>query len=1205
MSSLSSTSGGDQQGRAAEEAAQQGIIEMAQIKSLVASFISAAEAIDEEEELIQSVAAGILTRDASNGGVGGGQNIQVGGISNDGDDAADEGRISIHNFIAQLNPELTSEDDRVRYRATLLVSEILQLKPNMAITPAALHLIILCFCQKLSDSACIVPALDALRTLIVHHGYELGSKYRDAADILERLLKDVQVQAMVQVIRQKALDLTCILLEFMSKSSMLDKNFTSSAEVLEDLIALGDGEKDPRCLLLFLRVHKYVSYFSDCIRGSETLQKKVFYSFACYFPITFEPAADDPYGMTRESLIDALEEVFASTPSLLELVVPFLSEQITTSSSEAAQSQGISILVRLSKMYELATIFRDNEKAVTESDNDMIAIGRIAEQMHSIAMASEDVNGSALKELVTAVQEICKTLEAQVYSARSKGNILGTTSSDTSLEQVMRCWGAFAGTLLKKSIVSLLENGSAVRGRIAGKLITAIACSGYLGLENVLFKVLPQALQKMRTTIEMALNDLPDSQYVEMEGLLRCSVEVSTAIEEVLASSDGVKLISCTLNVSEDLQGFNALLHVSELGDVLGTSIKESVDSVIAGEKLRGEVSLAVAQLLSFLIKMVPHEPSDGMIEAVDACLTSVVESALSSAQHDSYSSNTSVLLIKCLLSGKKNKYKTVIQATKKRAMDCIGEGAPGKLSASEILATIGSVTTEKEVLRDCVKSLNSIVKGQDDNSRALGTELLQNLISSCVLGVSEATGMIIQEDGEFEAVVNSALVASDKTVLSASSRLIKIIISGSTNDNKKLLVNKVLEMSEARLGLRDVGGTSSNLDSVDYLTESLTKDGNIPGIEASLYTTPRLKRNVATILEENVVVESCTRTDTSQWAIRLSLMMIQEALLGDDMEANQPLSRCFAALIHNLSPGEMLDRILGLGLSLSTRELSFYRNPKLVMEVFVWSYRAVVSRPVIRPNTSSLLPLLEKQLGMSVASSTWEQVYTEALYLFLPGAKNEGSVGALLSRVQVISDDTITIPTVEKRSMLWRQRVWGRMYGKLRPSAMGRAGSSQSTRCQALLLCGLAAGLPPALLTHDTKEMTSLVQEAILYCSSEDNGPGSLNYHLGGDRVGVVLCLQNALLTMEKILQLDVMYAHSFVQFMAPLLIKICNTSKISRIRGLALNCLLSICLTIKGSAYEMLRKQVIKGLKGTLNDRKRSIRKLATDVIDSLNEL
>lgn len=1180
---------------------------MADTQSAVAKFLRSSEAEiagEEQSLLIQRVASGILDKDDSvSGGAAGEQENQ----RDEGGDGNEEEKISIHSFIAQLNPELTSEEDGVRYRATLLVCEILQAKPNLAVTPAALHLIILCFCQKLSDSACIVPALDALRTLVIHHGHKLGSKYRDASDILERLLKDIQVQAMIQVIRQKALDLACILLEYMSKSSMLDKSFTSSAEILEDLIALGDGEKDPRCLLLFLRVHKYISYFNECIRGNEALQKKVFYSFACYFPITFEPAADDPYGMTKESLTGALEEVFVGTPALLELVLSFLNEQISTSSSEAAQSQGISVLVQLSKMYEPATIFRDSESTITDVESDMVIIGRVAEQIHSIAMASEDIGGSALMELVTAVQEICERIEAQVYSARSKSNSMSTDSSDASLEQVLRCWGAFAGTLLDKSMVGLLENGGTLRGRIAGRIITAIARSGYLGLENVLFKVLPQAMQKIRTTNEAALDALPASQYTEMEGLLRCSVEVSTAIEEVLEKSDGVKLISCALNVSDDMQGFNAILHVEELGDALRTTIKESADSATAGEKLRGEVSLAVAQLLSFLLRMLPHEPPNALIESVGKCLSIVVESALSTGGQDSFFSRICLLLLKRLSSVGKGKYSTVIHDIKKRAMDYVGQGSGNRGSASEILSTIGSVTTDWEILRDCVKSLSSIVGGQADDACNIGITPLQNLVSSCVLGASKAVKVILQADGELEAMVDSALSASDTATLSASSRLIRTIIGGCAVEEKRMWVKKVLDKTEARLGLRGgAQGTAANPESLDDLIDSLTKEGSISHVKESLTAmTPRLKRNTATILEENVMVESCAHTDMSQWATRLSLVMIKEALLGEDVEANQPLSRCFAALIHNLAPGKTLDMILGLVLSLSNRKLAAYRNPKLVMELFVWSYRAVASRPVIRPSTQSIFPLLEKQLDMSVTSMNWEQMYTESLYLFLPGGKHEGSVGALISRVQVITDSTITIPTAEKRSMLWRQRVWGKIYGKLHTSALGNAGSSQSTRCQALLLCGLAAGLPPAMLSGNSKEMTSLVQEAILYCSSEDNNPGSLNYHLGGDRVGMVLCLQNALMTMEKILQLDVLYAHSFVQFMVPLLIKICNTSKISRIRGLALNCLLSICLTIKGSAYEMLRKQVTKGLKETLNDRKRSIRKLATDVIDSLNEV
>ena len=93
------------------------------------------------------------------------------------------------------------------------------------------------------------------------------------------------------------------------------------------------------------------------------------------------------------------------------------------------------------------------------------------------------------------------------------------------------------------------------------------------------------------------------------------------------------------------------------------------------------------------------------------------------------------------------------------------------------------------------------------------------------------------------------------------------------------------------------------------------------------------------------------------------------------------------------------------------------------------------------------------------------------------------------------------------------------------------------SERCRALLLCGLAAGLPPAMLFSCSEEMTNLVREATLYCSSDDDNEGSLKHILDGDGVGMVMCLQNALMAMEKILELNAIYAHSFVQFMVPVL--------------------------------------------------------------------
>ena len=52
---------------------------------------------------------------------------------------------------------------------------------------------------------------------------------------------------------------------------------------------------------------------------------------------------------------------------------------------------------------------------------------------------------------------------------------------------------------------------------------------------------------------------------------------------------------------------------------------------------------------------------------------------------------------------------------------------------------------------------------------------------------------------------------------------------------------------------------------------------------------------------------------------------------------------------------------------------------------------------------------------------------------------------------------------------------------------------------------------------------------------------------------------------------------------------------------RVLALNAPASICMTTRDNANALLRKEVIKGLKPILDDRKRSIRKLATDIIDA----
>ncbi|CAG8724917.1 11146_t:CDS:2, partial [Scutellospora calospora] len=55
----------------------------------------------------------------------------------------------------------------------------------------------------------------------------------------------------------------------------------------------------------------------------------------CYFPITFKPPPDDPYGITANDLKIALRECLSATPHFSKLAMPLLVEKLASSSGNA------------------------------------------------------------------------------------------------------------------------------------------------------------------------------------------------------------------------------------------------------------------------------------------------------------------------------------------------------------------------------------------------------------------------------------------------------------------------------------------------------------------------------------------------------------------------------------------------------------------------------------------------------------------------------------------------------------------------------------------------------------------------------------------------------------------------------------------------------------------------------------------------------
>ena len=91
---------------------------------------------------------------------------------------------------------------------------------------------------------------------------------------------------------------------------------------------------------------------------SDEIIEKLFDSVACYFPITFSPPEDDPFGVTTESLIQALENIFCAHSELHKHVLPFLVDHLTDETT-LGRVQATSLLARLGTFKECSPkIFR-------------------------------------------------------------------------------------------------------------------------------------------------------------------------------------------------------------------------------------------------------------------------------------------------------------------------------------------------------------------------------------------------------------------------------------------------------------------------------------------------------------------------------------------------------------------------------------------------------------------------------------------------------------------------------------------------------------------------------------------------------------------------------------------------------------------------------------------------------------------------------
>ncbi|KAL9130058.1 MAG: hypothetical protein Q9217_001662 [Psora testacea] len=219
-------------------------------------------------------------------------------------------------LVQSLGEYINDEDSTNRARAVEYLSQVIgELPPSFL---SKQHVEVLCqfLCDRIEDGG----AVGGLKKLSAMDRYNPDMAALTFRAMLDHF-QDLQMRPQSQ--RLQILDLLSTLMSEHRKT--LQDLGTKSIVGIADLVA---GEKDPRNLMVVFSILKVVMVEWDISGHAETLFDSVF----CYFPITFRPPPDDPYGITAQDLKARLRDCIAASGFFAPYAFPQLLDKLDSTS---------------------------------------------------------------------------------------------------------------------------------------------------------------------------------------------------------------------------------------------------------------------------------------------------------------------------------------------------------------------------------------------------------------------------------------------------------------------------------------------------------------------------------------------------------------------------------------------------------------------------------------------------------------------------------------------------------------------------------------------------------------------------------------------------------------------------------------------------------------------------------------------------------
>ncbi|KAH9943852.1 ARM repeat-containing protein [Amylocystis lapponica] len=242
------------------------------------------------------------------------------------------GNTTLLQIVKALGEYLTAEEDNLRNKGVECLTLVLGRCPPEKLNRQSVRVLVTFYCGKLEDTETIIPALRGLASLVSQPLFTSS----DAVEVMKALITHVKMKALVQSQRLVVFTIVDTLI-----ARQRDALKGMGNDFLSGYISLAEGEKDPRNLLLAFAIARVLLMSSrfqvtlkyvhlPCMQFSLLIAPQDLFNITfCYFPITFRPPPDDPYGITTDDLKNGLLACLNATPAFGALAIPLFMEKLT------------------------------------------------------------------------------------------------------------------------------------------------------------------------------------------------------------------------------------------------------------------------------------------------------------------------------------------------------------------------------------------------------------------------------------------------------------------------------------------------------------------------------------------------------------------------------------------------------------------------------------------------------------------------------------------------------------------------------------------------------------------------------------------------------------------------------------------------------------------------------------------------------------